>query len=288
MDKLKLIALLASVGVTLANDATEEQIETALTSTFGKVKAADEITVTLANAQQAAADAKAKADADLKVAVDTVTTLTAALSNEKVEGQKAGTARDEATAKLATAQEALRVAEEKVKVADTTLANAREERAKTANEAAKLATDLTEAKTKLSLTVTSLTNERAEKAKVLTSLTNAKAAIVDLAVEFGKITPANRPTLEAALSNEVEFGGICDQLKKAQPVFKMAAILTNVGKDNSAGNAEVQYRALVNETMDKDKISYDKATQKVKASEKGKALLALMHQPEAGIPVVRS
>jgi len=287
MDKLKLIALLATVGVTLANDADEAAIEKAMTDTFGKVKAADEIAVNLANAKK---DGE-KSAADLKVATDTVTQLTSTLANEQVAHKTTKTEADEAKAKLGTLTAEVTKLKDDLTVANTTLVNAREERAKTASDGSKLATDLTEKTTKLGLAETALANERTEKGKLVMALANAKAGIVDLAIAFGKISPAQRTTLEAALANDVEFAGICDQLKKAQPVFKMAAILTNTKEFTADGvDAGTQYRTLINEAMNPKegkKLSQHAATVKVNQSERGKALLALMHQPETGIPVVR-
>ena len=286
MDRLKLIALLATVGVTLANDADDAAIETALTEQFVKVKAADELKVTLTNETKA----KEAAALDLKVATDKVTELTGKMD----EAAKALVLVNEANVKVAGLEGEVTKLKDKITIAETTLANARDERAKTAGEASKLATDLTEARTTLGLKETALANERAEKGKLVTSLANAKTAIADLAVEFGKITPANRKTLEQALANDVEFAGLCDQLKKAQPIFKMAPILTNATNGTVDGaTAESQYRTLINEAIEDSKkggkkpLTQHAATLQVKASERGKALLALMHQPETGIPVVR-
>jgi len=279
MDKAKLIALLATVGVTLANDASEDAIEKAMQDAFGKVKTAEEISIALANAKT---DAENKAK-DLKTATDKVTELTANLANAQTEI----TAGNEAKTKLATSEKEVADLKGTLQVAETTLANSREERSKTASDAAKIATDLTEANTKLGLTTTTLTNERKEHEKTTGALKNAKAAIIDLSVAFGKIRPHQRKDLEAALANDVEFAGVCDKLKKADPVFKMVPILTNESLKSQNAEPAEQYRVLVNETMKKDNISYEKATIKVKSSEKGKALLALMKQPETGIPVVR-
>lgn len=279
MDKTKLIALLATVGVTLANDASEDAIEKAMQDAFGKVKTAEEISIALANAKT---DAENKAK-EIKTATDKVTELTANLANAQTEI----TAGNEAKTKLAATEKEVTDLKGKLQVAETTLANSREERSKTAAEAAKIATDLTEANTKLGLTTTTLTNERKEHEKTTGALKNAKAAIIDLSVAFGKIRPHQRKDLEAALANDVEFAGVCDKLKKADPVFKMVPILTNESLKSQNAEPAEQYRVLVNETMKKDNISYEKATVKVKSSEKGKALLALMKQPETGIPVVR-
>lgn len=287
MDKLKLIALLASVGVTLANDTPEQDVEKKVEEVFGKVK-------TLTGSESTLTNEKTELEKKVKAAEDKATELQTSLSNSQNVSETTHKELAKTSEKLGVVEKELATLKTEKTVSETVLANEKTERGKASDQANKLQSELVESKTNHNIAVTTLTNEQKAHEVTKGSLSNAKKAIVNLCITTGKILPSERAKLEAMLTNEVEFGSICDQLGKSAPRIKMVPILSNVKQaEQDVANPANQFKLLVNENLNKKNILPEKATraqkdqawEEVKSSAQGKVLLGLMHQPESGIPV---
>ncbi|MBL9187917.1 MAG: hypothetical protein JNK23_10590 [Opitutaceae bacterium] len=135
---------------------------------------------------------------------------------------------------------------------------------------------LAEAKNKLSAAETALVNERAALA---TARTERNTALVNAAVQAGRITEATKPTWLARLDRD--FATESTALANEQGALKTKSRTGDIGDRKPAAEAGAQFTALVNEALPKHGGDWTAAWAAVKATPEGKALHAKMESTSA-------
>ncbi len=128
-------------------------------------------------------------------------------------------------------------------------------------------TQLVEVKGKLTTAETALVNERAA---FKTVVTERNTALVNAAVQLGRITEASKPTWLARL--EREFATESTALANEKEALKTRSRTENLGERKPASEAGSQFTALVNEALPKHGNDWTAAWAAVKATKEGKAL----------------
>jgi hypothetical protein len=137
-------------------------------------------------------------------------------------------------------------------------------------------------------------DEKADLQKKLTAaegnFANERQARIGLIVSnliiAKKITAAEKEATEKLLANATDFDAEVKKLTEKAPALPGGGTASDgLGGERSKGVSNAQeFANEVAKVMVDQKLTYDQAYSKVKSSEKGKALLAGMHQPESAVP----
>jgi hypothetical protein len=176
----------------------------------------------------------------------------------------------------------------KSKVAGMEKAN--EDLAAKLKEKEELAANETKAKTDSEAKVIQLTNEKTALEKRATdaegNFANERAARINLIVtgwtKAGQVTGAEVADIKKQLANAKDFDAEVIAVGKRNPRINTDSITVNLTEGGPVvnNNAAQEFQKLVANEMTTSKLTYEAAWANVKKSDKGKALMEQMKQPE--------
>lgn len=129
----------------------------------------------------------------------------------------------------------------------------------------------TEAEAKATESAAAFANERSARIKFF----------VDGWMKAGVITKAESESVTTELANAKDFDAKLKEMANKKPVMSTTSMTLNLASERTTGvSAQQEIQKMVANEMTEKKVTYEKAWDTVKKSEKGKGLLASMKQPQ--------